>query len=266
MKSYIELNTKLRPNAKNEFEKDFFKLMNNSVFGKTMENIRNRVKIELVNNKKKAEKLISKPDFVHATIFGDNLISIRRKTGNIKFNKPFYCGMVIPELSKTLMYDFHYNYTKKKFNSNLLFTDTDSLVYEVFTNDFYKEIKEDIKNNFDTSNYPKDHPSGIKLKNKKVLVLFKDEFGGKIRHKFVGLRSKLYSCKMYEGEELKKCKGLKKNIKKDLSFDEFKRCLNKKEKINKTMNVIRSRKHIVQTERVNKIALSYDVIKDLFLR
>ena len=114
-KRYIDLNTELRTTAKNEFEKDFFKLMNNSVFGQTMENIRNRVDVKLVNNKKQAENLSAKPNFNHCNIFNGDLVAINMKKTKLVFNKPVYLGMCILDLSKTLMYDFHYNYIKRKY-------------------------------------------------------------------------------------------------------------------------------------------------------
>ena len=179
LKKYIALNTNLRTVAKNEFEKDFFKLMNNSVFGKTMENIRNRLDIKLVNNKKQAEKLSAKPNFNHCNIFSEDLVVIHMKKTKLVFNKPVYLGMCILDLSKTLMYDFHYNYIKRKYGdkAKLLFTDTDSLMYEIQTEDFYKDISADVKYRFDTSDYPPNHPSGF---NKKVLGMFKDEAGVKL--------------------------------------------------------------------------------------
>ena len=115
MRSYIELNTRLRTEAKNDFEKDFFKLMNNSVFGKTMENIRNRVDVRLVSDRKKAEKLAAKPNFRHCTIFDENLVAIHMKITKLTFNKPVYCGMAIKDLSKVVMYDFHNKYIKPKY-------------------------------------------------------------------------------------------------------------------------------------------------------
>ena len=165
LKKYIALNTDLRTKARNEFEKDFFKLMNNSVFGKTMENIRDRVNIKLVTDKIKAEKLAAKPNFKHCNIFNKNLIAIHMKKTFLTFDKPIYLGMSILDLSKTLMFDFHYNYIKKKYGdkAKLLFTDTDtdSLMYEIRTEDFYEDIKGDVKDRFDTSDYPSNHPSGI---------------------------------------------------------------------------------------------------------
>ena len=206
MKSYIELNTRLRANGKNYFEKDFFKLMNNSVFGKTMENIGNRVDVKLVNERKRAEKLIAKPTFKHLTIFDENLITVHMKRTKLKFNKPVYCGMAILDSSKSLMYDFHYKYILPKYGekAKLLFTDTDSLCYEIETEDFYKDISNDGEAKFDTSNFEKNHPSGITdEKNKKVPGLMKDEAGGKIIEEFVGLRANLYSVKLFEGKEEK---------------------------------------------------------------
>ena len=259
LKPYIDMNTKLRTKANNNFEKDFFKLMNNSVFGKTMENIRNRVDVKLVTDKIKAEKLAAKPNFKHCNIFNEELIAIHMKKTSLKFNKPVYLGMCILDLSKTLMFDFHYNYIMKKYGdkARLLFTDTDSLMYEIKTEDFYKDISEDVKDRFDTSDYPPNHPSGIPTGcNKKVLGVFKDEVAGRITEEFVGLRAKLYSYKMLEGEEGKRCKGVKKIVvKKSITHEDYKNCLFTGKEQLRMMNVIRSYKHEVYTEKVNKVAL-----------
>ena len=260
MEPYIRKNTELRKTAANSFEKDFFKLMNNSVFGKTIENIRKRQNIHLVDNRKKALKLSSLPNFDRCTIFDSNLIAVHMKKTEVYFNKPVYVGQSILDLSKTLMFDFHYNYIKKKYGkkSELLFTDTDSLMYEIKTKDFYKDIYIDVKNKFDTSDYPSDHPSGIITgANKKVIGMFKDEVAGKQITHFVGLRPKLYSFKIEEDKEVRKCKGIKKNvIKKKLDFDDYVKCLFSGEKKLRSMKIIRSEKHDIYSKEVNKIALS----------
>ena len=271
MEPYIRKNTELRKTAANSFEKDFFKLMNNSVFGKTIENIRKRQNIHLVDNRKKALKLSSLPNFDRCTIFDSNLIAVHMKKTEVYFNKPVYVGQSILDLTKTLMFDFHYNYIKKKYGkkSELLFTDTDSLMYEIKTKDFYKDIYIDVKNKFDTSDYPSDHPSGIMTgANKKVIGMFKDEVAGKQITHFVGLRPKLYSFKIEEDREVRKCKGIKKNvIKKKLDFDDYVKCLFSGEKKLRSMKIIRSEKHDIYSKEVNKIALSNEddkrhVLKD----
>ena len=260
MKPYIEMNTQLRTKAKNNFEKDFYKLMNNSVFGKTMENIRNRVDVKLVNNIEKLKKLAAKPNFKIPKIFSENLIAVHMKKTSLTMNKPVYLGMCILDLSKTIMFDFHYNYIKPKYGNKakLLFTDTDSLMYEIQTKDFYNDISGDVRDRFDTSDYPENHPSGIPTGiNKKVLGMFKDEAAGKNIKEFVGLRAKLYSYKMEEGEENKRCKGVKKQVVENtITHEDYKTCLlTGKEQLRK-QNILRSYGHEIYTEEVNKIALS----------
>ncbi len=119
LKQYIDFNTEKRKHAKNSFEKDFFKLMNNSVFGKTMENLRKRVDVRLVTNEKKLLKLASKPTYVSSKIFNGNLVAVHKIKETLTLNRPAYVGMCILDLSKTLMYDFHYNYIKKKYGDKL---------------------------------------------------------------------------------------------------------------------------------------------------
>ncbi|PFX12742.1 hypothetical protein AWC38_SpisGene23254 [Stylophora pistillata] len=271
MKKYIDLNTSLRAKANNDFEKDFYKLMNNAVFGKTMENIRKRVDVRLVNSEEKARKLANKVNFEHCTIFSEDLCAMHMRKTQILFNKPLYLGMSILDISKTLMYDFHYNYIKPKYpndKSKLLFTDTDSLCYEIQTEDFYKDITSDVDRWFDTSNIREGHSSGVPTGvNKKVIGMFKDEAGGKIIKEFVGLRAKLYSYKMFDdGEEKKKCKGVKQGVvDRTISFDDYKRCLFGGGKQLRKMNTLRSRKHEMYMEEINKVALSADDDKRIIL-
>ena len=137
-------------------------------------------------------------------IFDENQVAVHMKKTKLYFNKSVYHGMSILDLSKSFMYHFHYNYIKSKYrdNAKLLFTDTDSLTYEIKTKDFYNDINPDIEERFDTSDYPTNHPSGIKTElNSKVLGMFKDEACGKQIVEFVGLRSNLYSYKMLDGSE-----------------------------------------------------------------
>ena len=155
--------------------------MNNSVFGKTMENIRGRVDIKLATTEEEVEKWIYRPNYKHRTTFSDNLVAIHMNKTELVFNKPVYLGMCILDLSKTLMYEFHYEYVRPKYGdkAKLLFTDTDSLMYEIETEDFYKDISGDVRTKFDTSNFPSNHPSGIETGvNKKVIGMFKDEQAG----------------------------------------------------------------------------------------
>ena len=261
MKPYIEMNTNLRTKAKNNFEKDFYKLMNNSVFGKTMENIRNRVNVKLVNTQERLRKLVAKPNLKSPPkTFSENLVSVHLKKTSLTMNKPVYLGMCILDLSKTIMYDFHYNYIKPKYGvkAKLLFTDTDSFMYEIETEDFYKDISEDVKDRFDTSDYPENHPSGIPTGiNKKVLGMFKDEAAGKRIKEFVGLRAKLYSFIMEDGKENKRCKGVKKQVvESSITHEDYKTCLRTGKEQLRKQNILRSYEHELYTEEVNKIALS----------
>ena len=234
--------------------------MNNSVYGKTRESIRNRVDIRLISSDIVVKKLAAKPNYDCCTIFDENLVAVHMKKTKLYFNKPIYLGMSILDLSKSLMYDFHYNYIKTKYgdNAKLLFTDTDSLAYEITTKDFYKDINPDIEKRFDTSDYPTNHPSGIKTGlNSKVLGMFEDEAGGKQIVEFVGLGAKLYSYKMLGGFEEKKCKGVTKNVtKRSIQFDDYRECLFSRKEQHRKLNVIRSHCHEIYTEEINKIALS----------
>ena len=257
LEKYIDLNTSLRTEATNDFEKEFFKLMNNAVFGKTMENIENRVDVRLVTDREEGLKLAAKPNYDRTTVFDENLAAIHMKRTKLTYNKPIYLGMCILDLSKTLMYDFHYNYIKKKYGSKaqLLMTDTDSLMYVIETDDFDADIKDDVDKLFDTSAYPKDHLC-YSSENKKVVGMFKDEACGYEIEEFVGLRPKLYSYKLLDDDH-KKCKGVKKSVvKKTITHEDYIDCLRTGRNQMRQMNVIRSHLHDVYSEEVNKIALS----------
>ena len=226
LKQYIDFNTNKRKNAKNAFEKDFFKLMNNSVFGKTMENLRKRVDVRLVTDDKKFIKMVSKPTYVSSKIFNENLVAIHKIKETLTLNRPAYVGMCILDLSKTLMYDFHYNYVKAKYGdkAKLLFTDTDSLTYEIEAEDVYEDFWND-KDKFDNSDYSESSPF-YNSENKKVIGKFKDEAAGVPIYEFVGLRSKMYSYVKKDSKGGKTAKGIKENvIKKNITHENYKETL-----------------------------------------
>ena len=220
LKPYIDMNTELRKLSRNDYEKDLFKLMNNSVFGKTMENIRRKHRdIKLVELKfkrykdRKRSKLVSEPNYHTISLISEDLSIVEMKKTKVKMNKPIYLGLSLLEISKTLMYEFWYDYMKPKYNDNvrLCYMDTDSFIMHIKNNDFYKDIASDVENRFDTSNYEVNRPLPTG-KNKKVIGLMKDELGGKIITEFVTLRPKTYSFLTDYGKEDKKAKGTKKCI------------------------------------------------------
>ena len=227
LKPYIDMNTELRKAAKNDFEKDLFKLMNNSVFRKTMENIRKHRDIKLVTIDKKRSKLVSEPNYHTINLISEDLSIIEMKKTKVKMNKPIYLGLSILEISKILMYEFWYDYMKPKYNDNvkLCYMDTDSFIMNIKTNDFYEDITNDVENRFDTSNYEVNRPPPTG-KNEKVIGLMKDELSGKIITEFVTLRPKTYSFLTDDVKEDKKAKGTKKCvIKKMIKFNDYKKCL-----------------------------------------
>ena len=173
MKKYIGFSTKKRANAANSFEKDFFKLMINSVYDKTMENLRKRMNVRLVNNEKDFLKCTSRPTHITHKIFDKNYAAIHEIKPVLTLYKPIYVGFIALELRKWLMYDFHYNFIKKHFDAELLFTDTDSLTYEIKSEDVYEEFFKH-KHLFDFSNYPKDSKF-FDQANKKVIGKMNDE-------------------------------------------------------------------------------------------
>ena len=256
MKSYIMKNTTERTKAKNEFEKLFYKLMNNSVYGKTLENVRNRIKFRLISSEEKCLSIRNKR--IKYTIFNENLIGVHLCKQQVVLNKPIFIGQTVLDESKLLMYDFHYNTMLKNFdreNIDLLFTDTDSLCYHIKKQDPFEFMKNN-KNLFDLSDYPKDHELYDPL-NKKVIGKFKNESITQITE-FVGLRSKLYSYKTDNGKESKKCKGVKTCVvNKDIIFDNYKCCLFNSQNVSVSQNTFRSYKHQVYTETVHKTALSF---------
>ena len=187
--------------------------MNNTVFGKALENVRNHRDIKLVTCNKQRSKLASEPNYYSPKYISEDLLIMEMKKAEIKTNKLIYLGQAILDISKTLMYNFWYNYIKPKYGAKarLCYTDTDSFVIHIKTEDFYKDIANDVERWFNTSNYDKNDERPLPIgKNKKVVGLFKDELDGKIMTEFVALREKTYSYLKEDGSEHKKAKGTKK--------------------------------------------------------
>ena len=206
---------------------------------------------------------VMKPNFKSGVLFGENLMSCEMGKIKVVMNKPVYLGQAILDLSKIVMYELHYDYMVPKHGLEklkLCYMDTDSLVYDIKTEDFYEDIANDVEARFDTSGYSKTdfRPLPIGL-NKKVIGLMKDELGGKIMTEFLALRPKLYSYRELDGSEDKKCKAIKKCVvKKTLTYEDYKTCLFSDSTEYRSQLMFRSAKHEVHTIEVNKVALNQD--------
>ena len=225
-----------------------------------MENVRKHRDIKLVTNDQKRGILASEPNYHSTKYISDDLLIMEMKKREVYMNKPIYLGQAILDLSKMLMYEFWYDYLKPKYAKNikLCYTDTDSFIFLVKTNDFYKDISDDIEKWFDTSAYSKDIDRPLlKGINKKVIGKFKDELAGQIISELCILRAKCSSFKLDNDNEEKKTKGIKQCvIKRQLTFDNYVVALFNDNKINRSQYVFRSYCHQVYTEKVTKIALS----------
>ncbi|XP_011858312.1 PREDICTED: uncharacterized protein LOC105555880 [Vollenhovia emeryi] len=210
LRGYIELNTMFRTRANNEFERNMYKLMNNAVYGKTMENVREHVDVRLVTRwegRYGAEALISRPNFHSRSIFSEDLMAVELRKLEVKLVKPIYVGMAILEISKTRLYDFHYDYMAPLYRGvcKVMYTDTDSLIYFVECDDIYEDMKRSIER-FDTSDYAENNAYGMPRANKSVPGLMKDENRGAIMIEFVGLRAKMYAVRVLGMSDTKKIK------------------------------------------------------------
>lgn len=266
LQKYIDLNTRLRQASSSNFEKDFFKLLNNAIFGKTIENRRKQANIKLVtdwrddqnvtNKKLGAEKLIAKPNLKNITVFSENFAAIHLSPEKLILDRPIYIGFIVLEYAKQHLYQFHYDFIKCKYRNKarLCYTDTDSLLYFIKTTDVYSDIRGEIAK-FDTSNFEVDNCYQIPRINAKIPGLFKDELGGEVISEFTGLRSKLYCINTIKGE-IKKAKGVTKSVKNKLHKNNYKKALLTDKCFKCKMNVIRSIKHVLYSQELDKVVIN----------
>ena len=262
MKSYVDFNSEKRAQATNKFDTDFYKLLSNSLYGKTIENPEKQSKVKLCSESSMYENYVGKPNFKNAKRINSKLMGVEMKYSSIKINKPFNIGMSILDLSKWHMYNFHYNVMKAIFGDrvHLLYTDTDSFIYEISSADVYEELRPHARDYFDFSNYPENHMLKNSC-NKKVPGKCKDESASKCITEFVGLRSKMYSFMFDDKKDVSKAevrvaKGVQKCvIFNDLRFSTYLNCLWNDEVKEHNFKTIRSMKHSVATYTQSKITL-----------
>ena len=225
-----------------------------------MENTRKHRDIKLVTTNKRRNQLVSEPNYYTTKYISENLLVIEIKKTNIKMDKLIYLGMSILNVSKTLMREFWYDYTKPKYQdkAKLCYSDVDSFITHIKTEDFYKDITGDVEKWFDTSNYDENDERPLQIgKNKKEIGVFKDELWGKIMKEFPALRSKKYAHLMDDDSEKKKAKGTKKCvIKRSLIFKNYAYCLFNDKIILQPQQRFKSECHSVYTEQINKFALN----------
>ncbi|XP_058974383.1 uncharacterized protein LOC131800720 [Musca domestica] len=266
LEKYIMKNNNLRAKATNAFEKDLYKLFNNSVYGKTMENVDKRKIVQIRTHWEShgkrlgARDFISKPNFHSLSQFSEDMVAIEMNKVKVKYDKPIYLGFCVLEISKWVMYDFLYDFLKVKFGNDFIlnYMDTDSFILTFFGRDLYRELTlDDIKARFDTSDFSPSNVYKLPLLNKKVIGMMKDENAGKTMTEFVGLRPKMYAIKVSDSEEVKKSKGVKKCVLKKYTIDTYRDCLYNKQNYFNSMYTFRSRKHDVYTDRITKVCLSF---------
>lgn len=265
MKDYVEFNSLQRARARNDFDVDFYKLLSNSLFGKTIENPEKRTKVKLCRTREELEKSVGSPTFKRSKIIDDQLVGVEMRYSSVKLNKPYYIGVAILELAKRHMYEFHYDVMKTVFGPGLrlLYTDTDSLLYEIEgCADPYPAIfAAGYQSRFDFSNFPSTHPLHDESR-KRLPGAFKDECNASFISEFVGLRSKMYSLHFCDGSvdsrlESKVAKGVKASvIRTSLAFDDYVDCLKRDRLMEHSFKTIRSVSHDVHTYEQSKVSLS----------
>ncbi|XP_023225337.1 uncharacterized protein LOC111626253 [Centruroides sculpturatus] len=255
LKKYINFNNKKRQESTNDFDKSFFKLMNNSFFGKTCQNVRKRINLKAATTLKQYRRYLSKSSVENFQIINDNLTIFKMKKPNLILDKPIYIGFCVLELSKLHIYETFYKIFKNRYGENvhLLYTDTDSLTLQIYTNDVYEDFKS-FPDIFDFSNYPKTHKLYNEA-NKNKLGYFKDETLSKPIIEFCSLKPKMYSY-IFDKQNKKTAKGVKKSVVKTFNHDKYKEVLFNTELLRQQQYGIKSKNPVVTTYLQNKISLS----------
>ena len=268
MAGYIDYNTQMRALATSDFAKDFFKLMNNSVFGKGQENLRNRMTVEIITDESIAKKRVCKPSMKRCYILREDLVVLENQITSLELNRPVYTGATVLDLSKLWMYQFHYGKMRKWFQQiELCHSDTDSLLYNITGGSDVYQVMKEHSDDFDFSEYPTDHIC-YDTRNKKKIGLFTDELNSLCLEEFIGLRPKCYSLK-FRGKvknnrlvnilnrEKQVAKGTKKSVKdRHLRHIHYEKVLEELEKIYVKQNVIQSRQHSLGTYNQCRVSLT----------
>jgi len=260
LKNYVDFNTEQRTKATNDFEIGFYKNMNCSIYGKTMENVRKRIDAKICCTEQQKDFQIRKPQCKTWKIFNENTAIVEVTKKEIVLDKPIYAGFAILELSKLHMMNFHYDYIQKKYGekAKLLFTDTDSLCYHIETEDIYQDMFE-RSDLFDFSDYDQNpFPFGFHDdSNKKVMGIFKDDSKGRPIIEFVGLRAKCYSILHDDENQKNTAKGVTRCVRdKYLKHEQYYNALFNQEQLTQIQRGFRSEKHQVYTIETEKIVLS----------
>jgi hypothetical protein len=257
LKPFIDLNTELRQKADNKFDQNFYKLIINSFFGKSIEQKRKHKDIRIALTEAQIRKWLKQPHYNTFNIIDENKVVVEMRKSSVYLNKPIYLGMTCLELSKLHMYQLYYDLFQKIYGKNLslLFMDTDSFCFLIKTNDIFEDFKK-YSDILDLSEYPEDHFSELfSDKNKKVLGMLKDEMKGSIISELVGIKSKMYSLS-YEHKNKMTGKGIQRAVlEKFFSHDDYKNCILKNDLFFAQNRRIESKDHQLRTIEQTKLVL-----------
>ena len=260
LKSYIEMNSEKRALAKNDFEKDYYKLKNNALYGKTMENMRKRIDYKLVNDEQEFERLASHPLYIQHDVFSKDLVGVHMFKSSVLLDRPQFVGQAVLDYSKLTMYEFFYHTIRTCpviQKARVCGGDTDSffLALETEPNIKLNDIYQALSDVFDSSNYPKDHEL-YSTKNKARLGCFKDETAGHHIEEFILLRPKMYSMKVNKHCGVRRAKGIRKNVVHAFSHNDYRDIYTQTKENQVQMTLLKSENHQVSTTNIRKRGLS----------